>query len=77
MPERWSALRLAEAAGLDRPARAVVFYTNLVAWIGCHADSHQIAATFGDAIDFRRDYYARDRSEPGWALALASRAGRG
>jgi len=33
MPERWSALRLAEAAGLDRPARAVVFYTNLVAWI--------------------------------------------
>jgi HD-GYP domain-containing protein (c-di-GMP phosphodiesterase class II) len=71
------ALRLAEAAGLDRPARAVVFYTNLVAWIGCHADSHQIAATFGDDIDFRRDYYARDRSEPGWALGLASRAGRG
>ncbi|HEX7262659.1 MAG TPA: HD domain-containing phosphohydrolase [Candidatus Dormibacteraeota bacterium] len=71
------ALRLADAAGLDESARSVVYYANLVAWIGCHADSHQIAATFGDDIEFRRDYYARDRSEPGWAIGLASRVGRG
>jgi HD-GYP domain-containing protein (c-di-GMP phosphodiesterase class II) len=71
------ALRLAEAAGLDKAGRSVVYYANLVAWIGCHADSHQIAATFGDDIEFRRDYYARDRAEPGWGLAMAGRVGRG
>ena len=31
--------RLAEAAGLDPAARSSVYYANLVAWIGCHADS--------------------------------------
>ena len=71
------ALRLADAAGLDQADRSIVYYANLVAWIGCHADSHQIAATFGDDIEFRRDYYARDRTEPGWGIALAGRVGRG
>ena len=71
------ALRLAEAAGMDRAERSVVFYANLLAWIGCHADSHQIAVTFGDDIEFRRRYYSHDRAQPGWGLGLASRVGSG
>lgn len=69
------ALRLAEAAGLDRPDLAVVFYTDLVAWIGCHADSHQIAETFGDDIDFRRHYY-RAGSLGAWLGAGTRESGR-
>jgi HD-GYP domain-containing protein (c-di-GMP phosphodiesterase class II)/DNA-binding CsgD family transcriptional regulator len=71
------ALRLAEAAGMDAATRAVVYYADLVAWIGCHADSYMLAATFGDDIEFRGDYYLRDRSEPGWGRALTGRIGHG
>jgi HD-GYP domain-containing protein (c-di-GMP phosphodiesterase class II)/DNA-binding CsgD family transcriptional regulator len=53
-------LRLAHALGCDTPTRTRVFYTNLLAWIGCHADSHELAARFGDDIAFRQAYYAVD-----------------
>jgi HD-GYP domain-containing protein (c-di-GMP phosphodiesterase class II) len=54
------AARLADRLGLGEQQRGVVFYANLVAWIGCHADSHEVAAWFGDDIAFRADSYRVD-----------------
>lgn len=54
------AARLADRLGLDERQRAVVYHANLVAWIGCHADSHELAALFGDDLAFRSDSYQVD-----------------
>lgn len=51
------ATRLADRLGLDERGRGTVFYANLVSWIGCHADSHELARWFGDDIAFRADSY--------------------
>lgn len=53
-------MRLSDLLGLDESTRQRVFYTNLLAWIGCHADSFELAALFGDDIGFRRAYYSID-----------------
>jgi HD-GYP domain-containing protein (c-di-GMP phosphodiesterase class II) len=47
------ALQLAEDVGLDESERAVVYYVALLAWLGCHVDSHQQAAWFGDDMSGR------------------------
>lgn len=54
------ACRLADRLGLDREQRGIVFYTTLVMWIGCHADSQEYARWFGDDIAVRRDSYLVD-----------------
>jgi HD-GYP domain-containing protein (c-di-GMP phosphodiesterase class II) len=41
-------LRLADRLALDDDAREVVFYTSLLAWIGCHIDAYEQARWFGD-----------------------------
>jgi HD-GYP domain-containing protein (c-di-GMP phosphodiesterase class II) len=53
-------LRLADLAGVDRAGRGRTYYVNLLAWIGCHADSFELATLFGDDINFRADYYLID-----------------
>lgn len=53
-------LRMADALGIDQPGRGRIYYANLIAWIGCHADSHELAELFGDDINFRADYYFID-----------------
>lgn len=58
------ATRIADRMGLSADQRDVVFYANLVAWIGCHADSHELARMFGDDIAFRADTYAVDMTGP-------------
>jgi HD-GYP domain-containing protein (c-di-GMP phosphodiesterase class II) len=52
------AVRLAERAGLDEEQRAVVYYSSLVAWVGCHVDAYEQAKWFGDDRAFKAD--ARD-----------------
>lgn len=54
------ATSLARRLGLDEHQRAVVYYATLMTWIGCHADSHELAHWFGDDIAFRADSYAVD-----------------
>ena len=51
------ALRLAEAAGLDEPERAVVYYTALLVNVGCHTDAHEQAKWFGDDIALKAGKY--------------------
>ncbi len=44
---------------IDAPAevRGSAYYIGLLAWVGCTADSHELATGFGDDISLRRDTY--------------------
>jgi HD-GYP domain-containing protein (c-di-GMP phosphodiesterase class II) len=44
------ALRLGERLGLDEEERGVVYYTALLAWVGCHVDAHEQSRWFGDEL---------------------------
>ncbi len=54
------ATRIADRLGLSRAERDCVYYTALIMWIGCHADSHEYARWFGDDIAVRHDSYHVD-----------------
>jgi len=69
--------RLAERLGLSERERATVFYTGLVMWIGCHADSHEYARWFGDDIAARHDSHFVDWSGAPFRRFLVSNLGRG
>ena len=62
-------LRIAEDLELGDRERAVVYYVGLLAWLGCHADSHEQSARFGDDIRLRA---ARHVAEPGDALLTST-----
>ncbi|MFL4476399.1 HD domain-containing phosphohydrolase [Paeniglutamicibacter sp. MACA_103] len=53
-------LRIAALLDVDAAVRERIYHANLLAWIGCHADSFELAALFGDDIGFRSDYYRID-----------------
>jgi hypothetical protein len=42
------ALRLGERLGIDAEQRAVVYYSGLLAWVGCHNDAYEQAKWLGD-----------------------------
>ncbi len=71
------ATRIAERMGLDAQQRATVYYANLVGWIGCHADSHELSALFGDDIAFRADTYGVDMAGLPFLRLMVSHVGRG
>ncbi|HET7388098.1 MAG TPA: HD domain-containing phosphohydrolase [Nocardioidaceae bacterium] len=71
------ATRLADHLGLDADQRATVYYSSLVMWIGCHADSHEYAGWFGDDIAVRRDAYQLDWSGLPYTWFLVRNVGRG
>jgi HD-GYP domain-containing protein (c-di-GMP phosphodiesterase class II) len=54
------ALGLAERVGVDEAERAAAYYVAMLAWVGCTADSHELAAQFGDEIAFRADAHQID-----------------
>jgi HD-GYP domain-containing protein (c-di-GMP phosphodiesterase class II) len=62
------ALRLAGRLGLAEADREVVYYTALVAWVGCHVDAYEQAKWFGDDTalksDFRHTDFATAASKP-------------
>jgi HD domain len=53
-------LRLADDLGLDESERVVLYYVSLLAWIGCHGDSYEMASLFGDDIAARAGVYEYD-----------------
>ncbi|MGV0801105.1 LuxR family transcriptional regulator, partial [Mycolicibacterium elephantis] len=71
------ATRLADRLGLSPAQRNCVYYTTLILWIGCHADSHEYAGWFGDDIAVRRDSYLLDWSGLPYLWFLMSNVGRG
>jgi alkylhydroperoxidase family enzyme len=51
------AARLAERVGLADDERTALYYIAVLAWVGCVADTPEVAAWFGDDIAFRHDSY--------------------
>ena len=54
------ATHLGDHIGLDPNDRGDLYYVATLAWVGCVADTPELATWFGDDIGFRRDSYAVD-----------------
>ena len=52
--------RLGERLGMGAEARVPLYYVMMLAWVGCVADTAEVAAWFGDDIAFRADSYRVD-----------------
>jgi HD-GYP domain-containing protein (c-di-GMP phosphodiesterase class II) len=65
------ALRLAESAAIDDADRGVVYYSGLLAWVGCHTDAYEQAKWLGDDLAVKRDaHYGYDFGKAGPAAAF-------
>ena len=51
------AARLGDRVGLSAEERSSLYYIAMLAWVGCVADSPEVAVWFGDDIAFRADSY--------------------
>jgi HD-GYP domain-containing protein (c-di-GMP phosphodiesterase class II) len=74
------ALRLAEQLGLNELQRTVVYYSGLLAWVGCHTDAYEQAKWLGDDLAVKRDaHYGYDfgRAVPATAFMLKHIGGAG
>ncbi|KUI39196.1 HD domain-containing phosphohydrolase [Mycobacterium sp. GA-2829] len=71
------ATRLADRLGLTPEQRDCAYYSTLIMWIGCHADSHEYARWFGDDIAVRRDSYLVDWSGLPYHRFLLANIARG
>lgn len=56
------ASRIASAAGLEDDEQAALYYVSLLAWVGCVADSHEMARWFGDDTHIRGASYEVNRA---------------
>lgn len=71
------ATRIVDRLGLSKAQRDCTYYSTLIMWIGCHADSHEYAQWFGDDIAVRHDSYLVDWSGLPYRRFLLSNVGRG
>ncbi|MDN5855861.1 MAG: LuxR family transcriptional regulator, partial [Actinomycetia bacterium] len=53
--------RVTRLLGLDQAQQERIYYATLLSWIGCHADSYELAGVFGDDIGFRAGTYTIDK----------------
>ena len=54
------AARLGDHLGVEPEERGALYYVATLAWVGCVADTPEVAAWFGDDITFRSDSYQVD-----------------
>ncbi|MBB2503696.1 HD domain-containing phosphohydrolase [Amycolatopsis echigonensis] len=71
------ALRLADAAGADDSVRAAAYYTSLLTWVGCAADTSELAALFGDETELYADSHDGDLAGVAMAMFVLRHLGRG
>jgi HD-GYP domain-containing protein (c-di-GMP phosphodiesterase class II) len=71
------ALGLGERRGLREADRAAVYYVALLAWVGCTADSHELAGQFGDDLALRADAHRVDLAGRPMMGFLLRRVGAG
>jgi HD-GYP domain-containing protein (c-di-GMP phosphodiesterase class II) len=65
------ALRLGERLDLAESDRGVVYYSGLLAWVGCHTDAYEQAKWFGDDTTLKRDaHYYYDMGKVGPAISF-------
>ncbi len=70
------ATALSDRLGLGAHERGVTYYAGIVSWIGCVADSPELASWFGDDIAYRHDSHLVDSQSPRMLALMASRVGR-
>ena len=63
------ATRIGKMLGFEAEELGEIFYQSLLRYIGCNAETHALAALFGDELDFRRDFA---RIDPGRAAEMAA-----
>ncbi len=73
MRQSFIALRLAERVGLDASEREVVYYSSLLAWVGCHVDAYEQAKWFGDEAATKHDIRLIDLGRPVQSAAFVLR----
>jgi HD-GYP domain-containing protein (c-di-GMP phosphodiesterase class II) len=56
------ASQLGERMGIESEARTSLYYVVTLAWVGCVADTPEVAHWFGDDIAYRRDSFGVDRA---------------
>lgn len=71
------AVALGAAVGAGADDQAAAYYVALLAWVGCTADSHELAGLFGDDIALRAQSYAVDRGGLPMLGFLLRRVGSG
>lgn len=71
------AMRLGTAAGLDDAVRAATYYTSLLTWVGCAADTSDLAELFGDETELYADSHDGDLAGITMAVFVARHLGRG
>ena len=57
-------MRLADRMGVDASDRSVVYYTALLAWLGCHIDAYEQAKWFGDDLGMKASFRWVDFAGP-------------
>lgn len=70
-------MRLAQAAGVPDDDRAAAYYTSLLTWVACAADTSELARLFGDETEFYADTRAEDLGGLDLARFVARHLGRG
>jgi HD-GYP domain-containing protein (c-di-GMP phosphodiesterase class II) len=71
------AMRLGAAAGMDQATRESVYYTSLLAWVGCAVDTTELAGLFGDETELYADTRDEDLDRVTMAIFVARHLGRG
>lgn len=65
------ALRLGDSIGLSGAERETVYYSGLLAWVGCHTDAYEQAKWFGDDALLKSDaHYRYDMGKVGPTAAF-------
>jgi HD-GYP domain-containing protein (c-di-GMP phosphodiesterase class II) len=57
-------LRLGRLMGVAESDREVIYYTALIAWVGCHVDAYEQARWFGDDTVLKTDFRRADLATP-------------
>ena len=68
-------MRLADRMGVDASDRSVVYYTALLAWVGCHIDAYEQAKWFGDDLGMKAAFRWVDFSGPARARFMLTNFG--
>lgn len=71
------AARLSDRLGLEAEGRPALYYVMTLAWVGCVADTPEVAVWFGDDIAYRRDSFGVDRGGIPFMAYSLRRAGAG
>ena len=71
------AAQLATHMKLTEEQSESLFFVAMLAWVGCVADAPEVAAAFGDDIEFRADSYSVDLAGSAALGFFLSHAGRG